>query len=286
MSGTRGGVAVIALLLLALPAFATPSLLPLLERPRAGERILVVAAHIDDEGLAAGGYVSDAVAAGAEVFIVYLTAGDHSRTALAANRLTFFATAPLNRKGDRRMREGRVAARGIGLDESNLLLLGYPDRGLRRMLLRPDRDVRSASTGKRVVPYGDARSPGAPYRLESLLTDLAAVIDQVQPDLIIAPDDRDHHPDHHAAAMLLTLALEELGLVPERLGYVIHTRGLRLSRRTHTQREHLSYPLTPETQQRKREMLADYRSQRRSPYLRMLFARSRGAQEVFSRYPG
>src|SRR5439155_13870124 len=43
------------------------------------DRILIVAPHIDDEAIGAGGYAIDAVDNGAEVFIVFLTAGDCNR---------------------------------------------------------------------------------------------------------------------------------------------------------------------------------------------------------------
>jgi LmbE family N-acetylglucosaminyl deacetylase len=271
---------------LALPVSAQSAHLPRLAAPHAGQRIVVIAPHIDDEGLAAAGYASDAVAAGASVYIIYLTAGDHSRTMLAANRLTFFAAATLNKKGERRLREGRHAADSIGLPESNLILLGYPDRGLRRMLLRPDHAIRSASTGKSAVPYPEALSPGAPYKLESLLTDLESLLENIQPDVVIAPDDQDHHPDHRAAAVLTARVLAETGLTPARLGYVIHARSQALTRAAASGKcECVVYPLGPETLKRKIAMLASYRSQRRSPYLHMLFMRSMvAAREIFVRY--
>src|SRR5205823_12408713 len=51
--------------------------------PRAGERILIVAPHPDDEALAAGGLIQRAVARGARVRIVILTDGDGFRVAAA-----------------------------------------------------------------------------------------------------------------------------------------------------------------------------------------------------------
>ncbi|HUP50175.1 MAG TPA: PIG-L family deacetylase [Thermoanaerobaculia bacterium] len=258
-----------------------------LEPARPGERVVIIAPHIDDEGLAAGGYASDAIAAGADVHIVYITAGDHSRTALAVNRLTGFATARWNRKGQRRMREAHRVTEGIGLDAENLTLLGYPDRGLRRMLRNPHLSVRSASTGKRAVPYLDALSPGAEYRLENVLADLREVLESIRPDIVIAPLAEDRHPDHRAAALLVHRALGDLGLTPIRLGYIIHTRSIHAhARADRPDGDWVSYALTPATVEKKREMLAGYRSQRRSPYLRFLFGRSRGPQEVFLRYDG
>ncbi len=258
-----------------------------LQPAKAGQRILIVAAHVDDEGLAAGGYASDAVAAGAEVYIVYLTAGDHSRTALAANRLTFFATSRLNHKGEMRMREGLHAVDRLGIAHGQVFLLGYPDRGLRRMLLRPDRVIRSASTGRRAVPYADAVSPGAPYRLSSLVFDLEQVMLDVEPDIVIAPSTLDRHPDHRAAAQLVDRTLAALDLHPDRLSYVIHS-GARsfVSANSSGCSGCVIYPLGTVAQEKKKEMLAEYRSQHRSPYLHVLFGRARASYEVFIRAPG
>lgn len=284
--------AALALLLSILVARAPVAHPPLttrlqLEHPHSGERIVIIAPHVDDEALAAAGYASDALAAGASVYVVYLTAGDHSRTALAANRLTFFATASLNHKGERRLREGRDATERIGLDPAHLVVLGYPDRGLRRMLLRPDVAVRSASTGKRSVPYLEARSPGAPYRLDSLLSDLTSVMREIQPDVVIAPAAQDQHPDHKTAAVLVDRVLHELDMHPMRLGYIIHAGGLHTNHETPVAHaEWVVYPLDPRTLEQKRNMLAGYRSQHRSPYLMLLFERSRAPREVFLRYDG
>lgn len=253
-----------------------------LEAPRAGQRILIVAAHVDDEGLAAGGYASDAVAAGAEVYLVYLTAGDHSRTALVANRLTFFSTSRLNHKGEMRVKEGLRAADRVGIAPAQVFLLGYPDRGLRKMISRPESVIRSASTGNRAVPYPEALSPGAPYRLSSIVRDLEQVITSVQPDIVIAPSLLDHHPDHRAAAQLVDRTLGDLDLHPERLDYVIHS-GTRSFAAAHLAGCDgcMLYPLGSGAREKKREMLAEYRSQHRSPYLLVLFGRARASYEVF-----
>ncbi len=269
----------VLLLLVSLPCAAAPAVDDReLSVPKRGDRILIVAPHIDDEALAAGGYAQDAVDAGADVFIVYLTAGDHSRTALAANRLTFFATARLNRKGQRRIAEGERAARLFGLDDAHLFNLGYPDRGLRRMLLHPDRVIRSASTGKRAVPYAEAVSPGAPYRLDSMLEDLAYVIETVQPNIVIAPIAQDRHSDHRTAAVLVDRILEDLDVHAERLGYRIHGHLRRVA-----DDDWVVYPLSDETARRKRALLAQYRSQRRTPYMKALFRLFSGKRELFLR---
>ena len=267
-----------------------------LEPAHAGQKILIVAPHVDDEALAAGGYASDAIARGAEVSIVYMTAGDHSRTALTANRLTFFATAWMNRKGERRMHEAQNAAKRLGISLDHLYLLGYPDRGLKKMMRHPDRVIRSASTGKRVVPYEEAVSPGAEYRIDNLYRDFQQVVDEVQPDLVIAPLQQDHHPDHRATALIVDHVLSMRPRTVERLGYLIHSWFYT----EHPLENHYSlqpppamraqdwlvYPLSRDTVMQKGQVLAAYRSQRRSPYLRRMFSAFSGGHEIFLRVGG
>jgi LmbE family N-acetylglucosaminyl deacetylase len=250
------------------------------------QRILIVAPHIDDEAIAAGAYAADAVAGGAEVFIVYLTAGDHSRTALTLNRLTFFASAPLTRKGKTRLAEAAEAASRLGIPPAHVFLLGYPDRGLTKMVNHPERTIRSASTGKRQVPYQQAISPGAPYRLANMVSDLDHVLMIVSPDVIVTPVAHDRHPDHRIAAALVDSALATYEPSVVRLGYIIHTWKMPGLRRSSdgipvTRGEWVAYALTDDARDRKRDLLRAYRTQRRSPYLNLLFSRSISRYEFF-----
>src|SRR5512142_1700463 len=52
---------------------------PSIEPATKGDRVLVVAPHMDDEAVGAGAYALDAIRAGADVFIAFLTAGDCAR---------------------------------------------------------------------------------------------------------------------------------------------------------------------------------------------------------------
>lgn len=267
-------------------ATATGPHCTMLEKPAAGDRVLVVAPHIDDEALAAGGYLQDAVKNGAEVFVVYVTAGDHSRTAVAANRLTFFATARLNRKGLRRLAEGEHATRLAGVEPSHVFMLGYPDRGLRRMLLHPDRTIRSASTGRRAVPYIQAVSPAAPYRYANLLNDLERVIAEVHPTIVIAPSVNDRHPDHRTSSIAVDQAIADDAVNAEQLRYTVHSwsyeKPFAVNAAAAVNGQCSVYALSGDTMLRKQAMLAEYRSQRRSPYLRRVFKAFSGSTESFT----
>src|SRR5438045_4733478 len=53
----------------------------------ARDRVLIIAPHIDDEVIGAGGYALDAIANGSEVYVAFLTAGDCNRfSALLVNK--------------------------------------------------------------------------------------------------------------------------------------------------------------------------------------------------------
>src|SRR5882724_3748531 len=90
------------------------------------ERILIVAPHVDDEAISAGGYAMDAIANGAEVYVVYLTAGDCSRVAarLLNRRIAPTPASYLN-VGHARIAEARQAMELIGVPANHYFVLGY-----------------------------------------------------------------------------------------------------------------------------------------------------------------
>ena len=57
------------------------------------DRVLIVAPHIDDEAIGAGGYAIDALANGADVYVVFLTAGDCNRFSARLMYKTFGPTS-------------------------------------------------------------------------------------------------------------------------------------------------------------------------------------------------
>src|ERR1700737_2121017 len=187
------------------------------------DRILIVAPHIDDEAIGAGGYAIDAVQNGAEVFVVFLTAGDCNRFSARLLHKTLEPTASNYLSvGKTRIAEAYEAMRLLGVPEDHFFVLGYPDRGLRAMIDHPGAIVRSRGTLQRSVPYLDAMSPGSDYTLDNVLCDLKSVLTSVRPTVVIAPVPFDLHADHAGAAQLTDLALQELQLQPRRLGYLVH----------------------------------------------------------------
>jgi LmbE family N-acetylglucosaminyl deacetylase len=261
------------------------------------DRVLIVAPHIDDEAIGAGGYAIDALANGADVYVVFLTAGDCNRFSARLMYKTLDPTASnYLGVGNARIGEARAAMHLLGIPRDHYFVLGYPDRGLRTMVDNPGAIVRSKATRENSVPYADAVTPRAEYSYASVMRDIETVIAKVQPTTVIAPVPFDLHPDHSAAAEITDAALDELQLHPKRLGYLVHTTRSRI----HTafvkmpKRALLpparmqafswaTYGLTAAVQKTKTDLLMTYKSQR--PYvflLRNAFVRK---NELFFVYP-
>jgi LmbE family N-acetylglucosaminyl deacetylase len=179
-----------------------PPLRPLV----AGDSILVVSPHPDDESLCCGGLISTARRIGASVSIVWVTNGDgfHWDAMVVEKKLRPRAGSYLELA---RQREGEARAAGLalGVPAESFFFLGYPDRGVLPLLFdyyHPNTPWRSKFTGAHAVVYEDAVDPGANYDGEDLVRDFNSVLDRVKPTLVLAPSPQDTHPDHRGAGIL------------------------------------------------------------------------------------
>jgi len=160
-----------------------------------GQRLLVLAPHPDDETLACGGLIVQALAAGAEVRVVFATDGDDNpwpqRLAERHWRIDAVARA---RWGARRRAEARAALALLGIDPDTAVFLGWPDQGMTTRLLRD----------------GDAM-------VDALTALLAAA-----PQVVAVPSAADTHPDHSTLRLLLGAALQRARSRPRVLEYLVH----------------------------------------------------------------
>jgi len=256
--------------------------LPVLAPPEHGERVPVVAPHVDDEAIAAGGYAADAVLRGAEVYVVYMTAGDCNRFAAALLDHTVRPRpASLLHEGEARIREGKAAMARLGLPADHVFFLGYPDQGLQPMRDSPGSVIPSRGTGRTAVPYSQALSPGAFYTLSNLEGDLSRVMAIARPTTVIAPVPFDRHPDHAATGLIVRDQVARLKPEPRLLGYLVHSGhfprplayapGLYLKPPARfADEEWKVYPLSTDGERHKAQILAVYKSQKKDPYLWLL----------------
>ena len=268
-------------LLVLLAAAATASArsvvrLPDMPLPRAGDRILVVAPHPDDETLCCAGYLQRAVLAGAAVAVVWVTAGDSFEIdAIIAERTLRPKGRGLEKLGAQRIAEAQAAADLLGVPRSNQFILGYPDRGLEALLADAGSSVhRSAYTGVSAVPYAQALSTGAAYTGGNLRRDLGTVLSSFAPTLVLVAAPEDRHADHRASGALVRELLP--GSAPHaQLYYWIVHAGLKWPwpHGLHRQRplrppasaaalRWLQLPLDDATQLRKLQALRQHRTQR------------------------
>ena len=123
------------------------------------ERVLVVAAHPDDESLGAGGLVACFRRAGTPVTVVVATAGENSHPRSPTTTPTAL--------GERRRDEAERAWAALGGDDGALAVWDLPDGGLAAR----EKEL----TGRLVEVVGDGRAT-----------------------LLLAPYPEDGHPDHDA----------------------------------------------------------------------------------------
>jgi len=195
----------------------------------AGERLLIMAPHPDDEALGAAGLAQRVLSRSGRVRTLLFTAGD----GFSAGVTDYLGHAPKGPAdyldyGRERSREARRAAQILGADPLHVALLGYPDGGLRPLLAEHWADAhpeRSEATHSRAVPYADAREPGRVYSGHSLRAQLSAELRAFSPTLIAFTDPLDQHADHSAVGVLALAAASEFARsrpAPKLLAYLVH----------------------------------------------------------------
>jgi LmbE family N-acetylglucosaminyl deacetylase len=168
------------------------------------DRILILSPHPDDETLCCGSLIRRAVQAGAWVGVVWVTSGDaFELDAVVVQHRIVPSRTTMRRLAQRRMDEAVAATTVLGIDRTHLYFLGFPDRGIKRLMTDHYYSAyTSRYTGAAAVPYEQAYQPGEPYRGENLEHAIDTILDATQPTLVLAPTPLDRHPDHSAVGEL------------------------------------------------------------------------------------
>src|SRR5216684_383924 len=170
--------------------------------PTDWKRVMVLAPHPDDETLATGGLLQQAVSAGAAVRVLFVTDGDNNPwPQRAVERQWQIGSTARARWGKRRRGEALAALACLGVAADSASFLGYPDQGLTSLLLAGE---------------------------EELLVTLADEIAAWRPTLLVTPSTQDLHPDHSALAVFVRFACARLGAHRSSLtemSYVVHRHG-------------------------------------------------------------
>lgn len=190
----------------------TPETMP---PPRRGEKIVVFAPHEDDETLGAGGYIQQAVKAGADVHVVLMTNGEFPEVSVVLFEETLSKKPQVFiRLGYRRQRETIRAMKYFGIPAQNISFLGYPNHYVNQMWFpahwQKSTPVRSIRTRVTYSPYDNSYTKHAIYCGESALNDIESILIHDQPDTIVTLHPNDIHPDHWPTYTFVDFALNEL----------------------------------------------------------------------------
>jgi LmbE family N-acetylglucosaminyl deacetylase len=198
-------------------------------------RLLVIAPHPDDETLGAGGLMQRVRTAHGVVRIVYLTDGDGYPEGVRAEDHVVAPTPDDYRGyGRRRRHEARDAMGALELRDYTLTFLSFPDSGLSRLITTYWSEhavaYRSPFTRLDRPPRSEMIVPDTEYRGEDLTQELASVIAEFKPTLLLVPRKEDQHPDHCASWFFIADALSDVRRVrPETsvdlVNYVVHFNG-------------------------------------------------------------
>jgi LmbE family N-acetylglucosaminyl deacetylase len=205
----------------ALAAAAAPTLMI---APGPQDRLLVVAPHPDDESLCCAGILQRARANGAATAVVWITAGDGFEfDAMLVEHTLWPRQADLRQLGAQRLSEASAAATELGVPPAQQYFLGYPDRGVTALMGDYyQRPYRSSQTGLAAVAYPQALSPSAAYTGSNLARDLARVIDEFAPTLVLAAAPEDRNPDHSASGALARRLLQRRGQLARLRYWIVH----------------------------------------------------------------
>jgi LmbE family N-acetylglucosaminyl deacetylase len=261
------------------------------------DSLLIVSPHPDDESLCCAGLMRRALAQGARVSVVWVTGGDAFEldARLVEKRLRP-GLLGLQKLGEQRIGEAMAAADKLGIPPANRFVLGYPDRGIQRLML--DHffvPFRSRYTGQSSVGFATAVSPQAPYEGRMLDADLRKVIDRTAPTHVFVASPLDAHPDHSASGEFVMRILGERNQLDRVYYWIIHggfdwprPRGLhRQNALIPPERARdlpwLRFQLTDAEQDDKLAALTAHRSQMEimKPFLRAFVRRN----ELFTKVP-
>lgn len=210
-----------------LPDFAV-SLMTDIEKPGTGDTVVVFAPHSDDETVGAGGLIYDSLKNGAKVIVVLITNGDgHVFSTIEDFKKVYPTAQNYIDSGNTRQKESIGALKDLGLDENNIVFLGYPDHGIKELYSTNWKvPYQSPYTKQSSSPYPNSQTKKVPYTGDNLENDIIKILKDFNPTVVVAPYKYDIHPDHAAAYQFIQKAITDSQdkNINRELLYLVHYR--------------------------------------------------------------
>jgi LmbE family N-acetylglucosaminyl deacetylase len=123
--------------------------------------------------------------------------------------------------------EALNAIKKLGLNESNIVFLGYPDAGLKELFINnwDYNNLFRMSRGSNQFdhsPYSFSYEKNAPYCGANVVKNLNQIMDDFKPNMILIPDDGDDHHDHWATSAFVRYIAVEKGYNGRIYNYLVH----------------------------------------------------------------
>ena len=172
-----------------------------------GDRLLIVAPHPDDEVICNGGIIGYAVEHHIPVKVVVVTDGNDTKT------------SPITRHG-----ETINGTKILGLNEEDVIFLGYNDGSLRSLLndYWDNKNPFTAPDGSKQINYPYAHEKNASYSGSSLTNNLKTIITDFNPTIIVYPGGDDEQFDHQATSGFIEHATIQTGYSGSKYTYLLH----------------------------------------------------------------
>jgi LmbE family N-acetylglucosaminyl deacetylase len=195
--------------------------------PGAEDKVLIFAPHSDDEALAAAQLIKKSLAAGAKVKVVLATNGDGFVQAFSAQGLSSLPKREdYIQEGYEHQKESLAALRLLGMNDEDVIFLGYPDRVISSLWnynWMSSLPYLSGDTETQKSPYENSYTADALYCGESLYQDISNIIQAFRPTYVVYPHPSDTHTDHWGLYAFVKLSLTSLHYTPkEELLYLVH----------------------------------------------------------------
>lgn len=244
------------------------------------DRITIVAPHLDDESLGAGGLIAEARQENIPVSIIFMTNGDDFP--LGANlefKTGYPSPAQLIQFGVTRQEEAIRAAAHLGVTSDHLYFLGLPDRGLAQLQLSKyaSSPYTSSGTQKNSSAYSLTAIPNLSYTGDATHSALATYLNATAPTRIYTTSTIDKHTDHIATAQFVEQVLPEVTSKPLLYHFLIHHATYPFPKGINQQSDLLpppklrssftwqDFPLSSADEQEKNDAIQEYKTQLRVP---------------------
>ena len=194
---------------------------------KSSDRILIFSPHPDDESMANSGIIRAALEANATVLVVMMTNGDATPINITDYTRKYNKSDFNGSIGDYRRLETINAMNNLGLNQSSIIFLGYPDGALKYLfgsnwdynnLYKADGPGNSFDHS----PYSFSYQLNAPYCGANVVKNLEEIMRTYKPTIIFYPDDGDEHPDHWATSSFVIYTAIKTGYSGDAYTYLVH----------------------------------------------------------------